>query len=388
MKKKSILLAAVLSMTLFSLFSTTNPKANTTSAETETISEDAAEDSENTLVYDPENPMTSYQLQGFLSTNKEKTFIIPSGTTLYVTQVIDIGDNTTIIADGATICQTADGKGVLKHIVDGGKYNSIKNITIIGGTWKNQKNTSGCTMFRFAHGKNLKFQNVDIRSNYQGHGLELIACKNVIVENCTIIAENEKTKSFSVHEEALQIDVASPLTSPGILREGGKKSYVAGQTCQNITVKDCTISGARGICANFTHNEQYMNRIHKNITITGCTVTAYTAEAITLFNTVNCTVKNNTVKTYSKDKANSYSCGIHLLFMKKLKNVTKYKDIISGNKVYGNYAGIEVSSKLRSTRGPVTITNNTVYCKQGKDRCIRAFFCKKTTTSKNKIKKW
>lgn len=81
-------------------------------------------------------------------------------------------------------------------------------------------------MMRFAHGKNLTFDGVNIDTNYQGHGLELIACKDCVVKNCKILAKNNKTKNKMSVEEALQIDIATPLTAPGILREGGKQSYV------------------------------------------------------------------------------------------------------------------------------------------------------------------
>lgn len=331
----------------------------------------------------------SIKMEEVLSTDEVKTFVIPSGMTLYISQVIGIGDNTTILAEGATIVQIANGKGVLTHAVDGGNYNAIKNVNIIGGTWTNKNNSKACTMMRFAHGSNITIQNATIDTNYKGHGLELIACKDVLVDGCTIVAKNEKTKSSKIREEAVQIDVASPKTAPGIVNETHNKSYVAGQTCRNITIQNSTVAGSRGICANFTHDAKYMNRPHYNIKIDNCTVTGYTAEAIALFNTLGSTVTNNQVKTFSKDKKNSYSVGIHMIFMKKIKDATKYKDVITGNTAYGNYAAIEVATKTKDMkRGPVTIQNNQTFCKQGKERCIRTFYCKKVKESKNKKKKW
>lgn len=330
-------------------------------------------------------------IEYLLNNDKKKTLIIPEGTTITIDQVVDIGNNTTIIATGATIIQQSNGKGALKHIVDGGNYNAIKNVTIIGGKWKNKVNSKACTMLRFAHGSNLKFQGVNIETNYKGHGLELIACKDVLVDKCKIVATNNKTKGKNIREEALQIDIATPKTAPGVLKESGKKAYVKGQTCKNITVTNCTVKSSRGICVSFPGKEQntgLINKFHRNITIKGCNVIGTNAEAISMFNAVGCTVENNVAKTYCKLKKQPYSDAIHLILMGKNKISTKYTNKIANNVAYGNYYGIEVTSKRGCKYGKTTVSKNKIYSKQGKKRCLSVKYCKKAVTKSNKMAKW
>lgn len=350
-------------------------------------------DEQGRMIYHPVGDANTdgHALEYLLGNDNEKTLVITAGQTVTVDQVVDIGSNTTIIATGAEIIQEQDGTGVIKHYVDGGNYNAIENVTIVGGKWRNRVNSGVCTMLRFAHGKNLHFQGLDIQSNYTGHGLELIACKNVVVDKCRIIAANEKTRKKNVREEALQIDLATPLTAPGVLKETGNKAYVQGQVSRNITVSDCTIKGSRGISVNFPgkeRNSSYMNNFHTNITIKGCHVTGVNAEAISLFNAVGCTVKNNVAKTKSGLKSQPYSDAIHLILMGKNKISTKYKNKIINNKAYGNYYGIEVTSKKGCKYGETAVKGNKIYSRQGKKRCLCVKYCTKSAIKGNKLYKW
>lgn len=350
-------------------------------------------DEQGRMVYHPIGSphLDSVAIEDLLGDDTKKTMIFSEGSVVNIDQVLDIGDNTTIIATGAKIVQTINGKGALEHIVDGCNYNAIKNVTIIGGQWTNKINSKTCSMFRFAHGRNLKFQGVQIDTNYKGHGLELIACKDVVVDRCEISAKNEKTKGKNVREEALQIDIATPKTAPGVLRQTGKKAYVNGQTCQNISVTNSKIKGARGICVSFPGNELntgWINKFHRNITIKGCDVTGTNAEAISMFNAVGCTVENNIARTDCKLKGQPYSDAIHLILMGKNKIASKYKNTITKNTAYGNYYGIEVTSKKKCKYGKTTVSNNKIYSKQGKSRCLSVKYCTKSIVKANKTNQW
>ena len=78
--------------------------------------------------------------------------------------------------------------------------------------------------------------------------------------------------------------------------ETGNEKLVKGQTCSNITIKDCEISGGRGVCANYASKEnKYLGKFHDKIIIENCKITGETAEGVALFNTLNSTVKNNII---------------------------------------------------------------------------------------------
>lgn len=326
-------------------------------------------------------------LEYILNTDKKKTLIIPSGKTVKVEAVIDIGDNTTIIADGATIIQQNNGLGLIKHGISRVNYGSIKNVTIQGGTWKNAVNSKGCTMFRFAHGNNLVFKGITIETNYEGHALELIACKNVTVKSCKLYAANSSTKSKKSVEEALQIDLATPITAPGVLNSTGNKKFVSGQTSKNITIKDCNISGSRGICANFSASEpKFKNNFHEGITIENCNVTGESGEGIALFNSVGVKVKNCSIRSNSTRKKEAYSVGLHLALMGKNKISTKYENVITNNKIYGYRQALNIDSHTTSLYGKTTVKNN-VGSASDKKTAFHMVRCKKLMESNNKALK-
>ena len=326
------------------------------------------------------------ELNKWLRTEGEKTIVFPAGSTTKIDTFLNVTNKTTIIATGATIIQTTDGRGILHHDVDEDNYKACENVTINGGVWKNAVNKSVNTMFRFCHATNVKLENMDIKLNYQGHGIEFIACKECEVVGCKVVAVNKSTKKSNSVEEAIQIDIATPQTAPGVYKANGNAKFLKGQTCQDITVKNCVISGSRGLCCNAATNK---SNIHKNIVIQGNTITGYTAEGLMLLNTAGVTVKNNTVTCKSK-RNDYYSDGIHMTFIAKTDKAKGYKNVFEKNTVYGNYYGIDIVSKTGSMHGTITLKNNKVYSHKGKGYAIHLYkpAIKKLIMNNNKSGKW
>ncbi len=321
--------------------------------------------------------------------NQEKTIVIPAGADVKINYAIKIGDNTTIKADGATIIQTDSKKGMMANDVDALNYNSLKNVKIIGGTWKT---ASGAglkgTMFKFAHAQNILFDGCNISSNYAGHSIELIACKNATVQNCVINGVGSASKTCL--EEQIQIDIATPKTAPGIVQYGAK--YVNGQTCKNIKILNNTIKGARGVCANFASKEsKFKSKFHSNITVSGNTITGVRSEALALFNTTSATVTNNKIYSKGSRTSSAYTVGLHCaLFGKAPKFIKKAKITISGNTIKGGRQAVQVYSHTGSKYGKVSITKNKLYCKKGKKNALKApkQSISKVSTKGNKTYKW
>ena len=329
------------------------------------------------------------ELNKLLGSDDKKTLIFPAGSTTKLDTFLNVGDNTTIIATDATIIQTKDGRGILHHVVDKDNFKACKNVTISGGVWKNAVNKKLNSMFRFCHATNIKLKNMNIELNYQGHGIELIACKQCEVIGCKVVAENKSTKKSDSVEEAIQIDIATPKTAPGIYKNGNGK-MLKGQTCQDITVKNCIISGSRGLCCNAATTEpKFKNNIHKNIVIQGNTITGCISEGLTLLNTAGVTVKNNIITSKSK-RNNFYADGIHMTLLGKTEKAKKYKNVFEKNTVYGKYYGIDIASSSGSMHGPVTLKNNKVYSSKGKGYAIHLYkpVIKKLIQKNNKSAKW
>ncbi|MDO5146478.1 MAG: hypothetical protein Q4D60_05715 [Eubacteriales bacterium] len=305
--------------------------------------------------------VNSNALDALCDNDEQKTIVIPSGSTVELENVFHVGSNTKIIADGATLVMTQGGKGIVNNRPREVNYNSLENVWIQGGTWQGTSETESGSIIRLNHGKNVTIENATVMANYESHGIELIAMKDVTVQNCQLKVYGKKNKN-SV-EEALQIDVASPKTAPALVQFG--KEYVEGQTCDNIKILNNTIEGSRGLCANFAGSEgkKYKNKYHGKITVIGNTMTGYSAEGCVIYNTENATVKNNVVRTYSTRKNKSYSVGLNITLQGKAnkKRMKKSKVIVTGNKVYGVRQGIQLVSLSSSKYKKAIFKNNTCY---------------------------
>lgn len=334
---------------------------------------------------------TGNDLFYLLSGNKKRTIVLPKKK-ISIQRVLMPGNNKTLIATGATIYQTDKNKTLVVSPVDlkTKKQTPVKNLKIIGGKWRIKgyaTRKTATSTFRFLHSSNITLKKCDIQTNYKSHAVELIACKKVTVDGCKLIAVG-KTKSDSL-EEALQIDIATTDTTDNILAK-----YLKGQTCSNITVKNCVIKGSRGVCANRT--DKWLKKHHKNIKLIGNTITGVTSEAVALHNTAGITVKNN--KIYSKGSRinTTYSIGVNIASFGKTSAISKKSVTVTGNTIKGGRQAIQVVTYKNTTSGvygshkfgKVTIKNNKLYCKKGKGNCILTKNCKSVKKSGNKLYKW
>lgn len=224
-----------------------------------------------------------------------------------------------------------------------------------------------------------------IDTDYFCHAVELIACKNVLVDNCKMVAKGKKN---SKDDEVLQIDLATAATAPTEVRFG--KKFLKGQTCKNITVSNCYIKGGRGLCTN--KNDKIGSKIaskhHFNIKVLNNTIIGQTYEALCLHNAAGVTVKGNDITSYGKKP--EHKIGFYLLTYGSFKNLKKYKNTITGNKVRGVEYGIYIHSKDGSPNkfGKTTLKNNKAYAKSGKGGAISVDSCASLKKSNNTAGKW
>ncbi|MCR5605521.1 MAG: hypothetical protein K6F69_01720 [Treponema sp.] len=309
------------------------------------------------------------------------------GATYYLYTRLPVQSGWHIEATGATII--AETYTMLNFCEKAG-YEDLVNFSINGGTWK-CKETNGLTngsSFKFCHANGITLTNMDIQNtNYENHSIELVACKNVLVKNCTITALGTPGKK-SV-EEQLQIDIAAKSVAPFMSNYPGGSSLYDGKACENIEVNNCTITGCRAICANYTPKEKSMlSKYHKNINILNCTLTGKTSEALALFNTVSSTVSKNTIVTEAPVKRNSYSVGCHFAYFGKLAGKGTIK--ITNNTIKGGRQAVHVYSHSTTKFKKVVINNNKLYCKNGANNALLANkdHIKKLVTAKNSCYKW
>ncbi|MDE6566348.1 MAG: right-handed parallel beta-helix repeat-containing protein, partial [Lachnospiraceae bacterium] len=198
----------------------------------------------------------------------------------------------------------------------------------------------------------------------------------------TLKAEG-KVRKNSV-EEALQIDIATPLTAPGIAKAYGKK-FTKGDTCKNIKVLNNTITSSRGICANYASREKkYRNKFHDKITIIGNKVTGKSAEGVALFNTLNSTVRNNTIVSNSKRKKEAYSIGLNILIMGSSTQTKKATVTVQGNTIRGGRQGMQIASKTSSKYKKAVVKKNKLSASAGQALLISPTGVSKASQSGNK----
>ena len=304
------------------------------------------------------------------------------GKTYYLAWPMHIVSDKTINATGATIiCE----KGALdQEYLRRGDYSNIMNVTINGGTWKyNYSGGYKGTTFGFVHGQNIKLKNMTIQhTSYDGHAVEFVACKNVLMDGVKIIPQGKKRKS---EESMVQIDVATKATYPR-LKDNPKLAN--GAICKNVTIQNCTITGNRALASGYAYKDKkYVNKCHKSITIKNNKLTSWNAEGVFLANAKNATITGNTIISKCKKKNENKSVGLHLLSVGKIKKATF---VVKNNVIKGGKFAIRAwsDSKVRITK--VTMTKNKFYCKKGKKNAIgvNKKGVKKIKSSKNKKYKW
>lgn len=342
----------------------------------------------------PDGNLNYKALTYLITGNKQKTIIIPSGASIYINGPLKPGSNTTIIAQGATITVKKKSNAIFTE-----PNRKITNLSIIGGTWRSA-DAGGRTgsLFVFAHASNVMMDGVDCNANYKGHTIEIIACSNVTIQNCVVSAIGSCPAKCL--EEQIQVDIATKKTAPKIASYG--KKYVKGQTCKNIYILNNQVSGARAVGVNWTSSEKgkWRGKYHKNIVISGNTLTSSTSEGLAYFNVIGGKITNNTIITYAKrkDSNSSYTIGVHVaVFGKAPKSLAKSKLEISNNTIKGRRNGIYLKgyfnkkeTKCLAKLGKVYVKNNQIYCKKGKKNSVKQTkkSCKKLKKSGNKYYKW
>lgn len=317
---------------------------------------------------------------------KYDTITFKSGETFTLEYSMEIPSDRaiTINADGATIISQ---KGTVSNadftITD---YQAIKGLSINGGTWKSSTNEGyKGSSFKLAHGQNISFNKMDIQNTNMGsHSIEVVACKNVVIDGCTI----QGLGSASGREEQVQIDLAAPGTAGNFL----SGAALNGATCQNVTIQNCTITGNKGIGINAdgktsassvkkANGGKYPNKYHKNITVANNTITGQKGEGLMAYNVIGLVVTDNNIVSKLSAKKGNISAGIHYLNQGKGKKMTA---TIKNNTVKGGKYAIFVGTNSAKIK-KVVITNNTTKCKGAKgNSAVDVSGCKKSVVKKNR----
>ncbi|WP_029322873.1 Ig-like domain-containing protein [Butyrivibrio sp. AE3004] len=249
-------------------------------------------------------------------TSKYYKVIVPAGTyhkTGDTSRALRLGSNTTLQLDGVTIINDYDGIMVTTQKLEDGKgaYSDYQNIVISGGCFDGEGNNLSTSLIKLAHMTGLTIENVTFEDSASPHMLEIAACKNVKVKNCTF-KDHRHTEG---ELEAFQIDV----------QKEGAMTYVMDPVdddypCENVEVSGCTFNNLyRGFgshCA--LTGDFYFEKIKVN----GCTFNDIRNTAIMCTLWKDSTISNNVFTNVGRGvDTTTYTWYTHAPTKKKNKNV-------------------------------------------------------------------
>lgn len=322
-------------------------------------------------------------LNYLLGNDREKTLMIPEGTTIRLKQSITIGSNTTLIAIGVTFVQTGEGEGLLSNRVTDPDYRSLENVVIQGGVWKSKHKEKFCPLLTFMHASNIQAEDMTVITAMPETGVRLIACKNVIMTHCEFRCKKNKKQKKKEDLAAIELDPAVPLLTDGV-KSVNNESCMNGQTCHNILLEKCIVHGRRGIYVAQARQKKYRDCLHTRIRIQECTVTGTNVEAILLENTIGFSLRKNLLITQAEKKQGIHASGI-LVQLLAAKGKTNYlSNVISGNVVYSVRYGMVIRSQSKRRLGQTRVTSNRSYVQLSGKQAMRIRHCKKIVKN-NKV---
>lgn len=240
-----------------------------------------------------------------------------------------------------------------------------RNITIKGGIWDGNvrsKDTGFCT-FKVNHSQNVKFLNMTIQNDLEGHMIEAGAVNGLTISRanfknhkCYFKAHKNKNDYYE-HEEALQLDV-------NLYETTAIGKYDKYQN-KNVTVDRCNFTNlGRGIGSHnsidgcYFTNMKFTNNTFKNIK----------SYAIGAVNYRNSKIQNNKI----------LNCGSGILFVNSKPNYTGY----TGTYVVSNW-----NLKVNTSKDNSIISGNTITINRPKSKDSRALYINGNKISKPAIYK-
>ena len=240
-----------------------------------------------------------------------------------------------------------------------------RNITIQGGIWDGNvrsKDTGFCT-FKVNHSQNVKFLNMTIQNDLEGHMIEAGAVNGLTISRvnfknhkCYFKAHKNKNDYYE-HEEALQLDV-------NLYETTAIGNYDKYQN-KNVTVDRCNFTNlGRGIGSHnsidgcYFTNMKFTNNTFKNIK----------SYAIGTINYRNSKIQNNKI----------LNCGSGILFVNSKPNYTGY----TGTYVVNNW-----NLKVNTSKDNSIISGNTITINRPKSKDSRALYINGNKISKPAIYK-
>ncbi len=270
------------------------------------------------------NTKAFYTIRSYLAkinSQKGGTLVIKKGTYL-ISNTLYVGSNTHIVLKkGAVLKKTKKGgplnpasSTMFQFVTEKraqktgsyGKHNGEKNISITGsGTIDmNYVKMSGDVIaIIMGHNKNITLKGITIKNMYYGHMIEMDACQNVKIINCTFKGFK---KSGNWNKEAINLD------TPDKKRVGFNSNWSKKDKTPNeqVLIQNCTFDTLEvGVGTHRYTGDRYQT----DVTITGCKFRK-NQTALRILNYKNVNITNNTFTDCKPNARYDYSmfiAGVH-----------------------------------------------------------------------------
>ncbi|MEF3305636.1 glycosyl hydrolase family 28-related protein [Paenibacillus sp. GYB003] len=295
------------------------------------------------LTADPADWDWSPAFQAALNTAKTAPVqvIVPPGT-YKMGGPLKIYRNTHFRLNQATIVRSHAGafmyNGDAGELFDG--YNGHGNIIIEGGIFEGNIAAfpNGYNAIILLRGKNITFNNVEIRDVVGGHAVDMNACEDVLFYKCRFLGFKDPEGS-GAFREAIQI---SNQTSDSLGSDPNGFGVNDGTPCRNIRVAECYFGasgspGAQAWPTGIGHHSAIHDKWNSNIKVYGCTFEGMTYAGIRFFKFSDVEIYGNTFLDCAR--------GVKL-------------DSAWGGSALANRDGNGVNSKLPQAGSNIHIENN------------------------------
>lgn len=222
-----------------------------------------------------------------------KMMFCRNGKTYKITAPLIVKQNTFIDLNGSTILCTA--KHAFHNFANGdsyGVYNGNGNITICNGTV-----IGGCVSF--IHGEGVKLFNVHFKNVLNDHFIEICACKDYVIENCSFVGMQNLTSSVL---EYINIDTnASYAAFPHNKAGQNDPVFYDMSTNKDIVIRNCyfsigTDTYGYGFNAVGIHARNVADTYAENVTITGNIIRGFTGCGVRVNAMENAYVAENDIR--------------------------------------------------------------------------------------------
>lgn len=225
--------------------------------------------------------------------NNKGLIVFGTGKYYKVASVIRIPKDTILELNGSTLIMSPDNPllrifvNFLPTDTEFTEYNGNGNITIRNGTIVGGN-------ISFAHGENILLSNVHFKDGLSPHFLEICACKNYYIKDCSFTGVCNST--LSVHEY-INFDMAYRNAFP-LLPAGS--TFFDGTANDGVYVDGCDFSlgvgdfayGYNALGVHGTMNEG----IHKNIVIRNNRITGFTGCGLRINDMQNVMISGNDIQ--------------------------------------------------------------------------------------------